>query len=174
MNNFQMLIKTQYENSRGDSTGLFQTILALAKDIGLQTALGYLEQCVTEKRLAWIDAHLGSLPRSDNTVQDAYHIFFERYLGVKVPQDGEIVEASPGRLVMRWWNECPTLNACTRLGLDTRLVCRASYQRPAEALLQRIDPHLHFARNYDAIRPYMPYCEETILLDDCSHPRHRR
>ncbi len=166
MDSYHLLIKTQYENSRGDSTGLFQTILAIAEEIGLDVALGYLEQCVTEKRLAWIEAHLDTLERSGYAVQDGYHIFFERYLGVSVPKDGEIMEATPQCLRVRWWNDCPTLKACTKLGLDTRVVCRAAYHRPVEALLQRIHPRLRFERNYDAIRPNVPYCEEMILLDE--------
>jgi hypothetical protein len=98
-------------------------------------------------------------------VQDGYNAFFERYLGLSIPRDGEVVEATPARLVVRWWNECPTLNACHRLGLDTRTVCRKAYHQPAEALLQRIDPRLRFERNYEAIRPYTPYCEEIIRLE---------
>ena len=164
MDSTYLLIKMQYENSRGDSTGLFQTVLAVAEEIGLEAALGYLEQCVTEKRLAWIDANLAALPRSGSAVQDGYHIFFERYLGASAPQHGEIVEASPQRMVMHWWNECPTLNACVRLGLDTRQVCRAAYHRPVNALLQRIDPRLRFSRSYDIIRPHAYYCEEMIWL----------
>jgi hypothetical protein len=159
------LIKTQYENSGGDSIPLFQTIIEAAEEVGMKEALTVLEDCVMEKRLAWIDRQLGELPLSGYPVQDGFNVFFERYLGLSVPRDGEIVEASPKRIVVRWWNPCPTLDACVKLGLDTRQVCRCAYQQPVEALLRCVDPRLRFERNYEAIRPYALYCEEIISLE---------
>jgi hypothetical protein len=67
---------------------------------------------------------------------------------------------------MRWWNACPTLDACTKLGLDTREVCRKAYQCPVQEFLKRIHPKLRFDRNYEHIRPYAAYCEEIITLED--------
>lgn len=166
MENIYQRIKKQYENSRGDSTTLFQTVVAAAEEIGIEAVLGVLEQCVTEKRLAWIDNQLASLPLRGYPLQDGFNIFFERYLGLSMPRDGELVEASAERVVVRWWNQCPTLDACSKLGLDTRQVCRCAYQKPVEKLLKRIDPRLRFDRNYEAIRPYAPYCEEIIRLED--------
>ena len=166
MDTYSLLIKQQYENSAGDSTALFQTILAIAEEIGLEAALGYLQQAVSEKRLSWIEHHLSALPRSGYVLQDGFQAFFERYLGLSIPRDGEIVEATPTRIVLRWWNECPTLNACSKLGLDTRTVCRQAYHQPVNDMLQRIDPRLRFERNYESIRPYMPYCEEVIYLEE--------
>ena len=84
VNKYQ-LIKAQYENSRGDSTALFQAVLVVAEEVGLEAALGVLEQCVTEKRVAWIDDQFGSFPRSGFPVQDGFNIFFERYLGLSIP-----------------------------------------------------------------------------------------
>jgi len=163
-------IKSQYDAirtdaGRGDCTALFQTVLAVGEEIGLNAALRLLEQCVTEKRVAWVESRLDVLPYTWSPVQDGFHIFFEQYLGLSIPRDGELIEAAPGRMVMRWWNPCPTLDACVKLGLDTRQVCRCAYHRPAEALLRRIDPRLRFERNYQAIRPYTRYCEETIRLE---------
>jgi hypothetical protein len=65
---------------------------------------------------------------------------------------------------MRWWNPCPTLEACVRLGLDTRTVCRQAYHQPVQVMLSRLDPRLRFERNYEALRPYVSYCEERIVL----------
>jgi hypothetical protein len=33
-----------------------------------------------------------------------------------------------------------------------------------QVFISRIDPQLRFQRNYDALRPYTPYCEEIITL----------
>jgi hypothetical protein len=68
-----------------------------------------------------------------------------------------VVEATHSRLVTRWWNECPTLAACQKLGLDTREVCRKAYHRPVQVFLAKIDPRLRFDRNYALVQKQLPY-----------------
>jgi tRNA(adenine34) deaminase len=68
-------------------------------------------------------------------------------------------------MVIRWWNHCPTLEACRKLGLDTRQICRKVYQQPVQVFLAKLDSGLRFGRNYEALRPYTPYCEEIISLE---------
>jgi hypothetical protein len=53
MKNHHNLIKQQYTNSKGDSTELFQTILMVAQEIGLDQSLNYLEKCVSENKKAY-------------------------------------------------------------------------------------------------------------------------
>jgi hypothetical protein len=160
------LIKSQYEHSCGDSTRLFQAILAVMQETRLEGGLALLEKCVTEKRLAWLDKNLEGQERTGDPLWDAYHIFYEVYLGISPPQDGEIIERSPQRIVTRWWNRCPTLEACQKLSLDTRQVCRLAYHQPVQAFLLKIDPRLRFERNYAAICPHQAYCEELIIMDE--------
>jgi tRNA(adenine34) deaminase len=164
--NFLQRIKTCYENSCGDSTELFREILRVSKEIGMDEALSILEYCVIEKRLAWAKAHLDKVKMTDNLVLDGYRWFYETYLGVSMPEDGEILELSEKRIVSRWWNPCPTLEACQQFGLDTRVVCRKAYHQPVQAFLMQLHPGLRFDRNYDCLRPYTTYCEEIIFLDD--------
>lgn len=164
MEEYYQRIKQQYENSRGDSTELFQTILSVAGEIGLDNALAFLEQCVIEKRLSWLDKNLESLDKMANPVLDGYRLFYESYLGISAPEDGEIVEQTERKIVTRWWNHCPTLEACQKLGLDTREICRKVYHKPVQVFLSKIDPRLRFERNYDALRPHTAYCEEIITL----------
>ena len=159
-------IKQQYENLQGDSTELFREIVAASHEIGMDRALAYLEQCVIEKRSAWLKRHSDEITGESDPVTDAYKWFYEKYLGVCVPKDGEIVERTGKRMVMRWWNPCPTLEACQKLGLDTRQVCKKAYQKPVQEFLERIHPKLRFDRNYENIRPYAAYCEEIIVLED--------
>ncbi len=159
------LIAYQYRNSGGDYTELFQTVLSLAGEMGWDNAWDCLERCVVEKRLAWLDEALETLPRTGDPLLDGYKAFYEVYLGVSVPEQGGIVEATDKRLVTRWWNQCPTLDACRKLGLDTREICRKVYHEPVQVFLAKIDPRLRFARNYAALRPYAPYCEEIITLE---------
>jgi len=165
MNYFQH-IKTQYEKSSGDSTDLFREILRVSKEIGLDEALSILERCVTEKRVTWAKAHLGEIVLTGHPVLDGFRWIYEKYLGVFVPGDGEIVEHSDKRLVSRWWNPCPTLEACKKFGLDTRVICKKAYHRPVQAFLMQLHPGLRFERNYECLRPHTTYCEEMILLED--------
>ena len=70
-------------------------------------------------------------------------------------------------IIWRSTNFCPTLEACRRLGLDTRVVCRAATEGAVQALIARLDPRLRFSRNYETgIRPHADYCEEQITLLD--------
>ena len=164
--NHSQRIKYFYENSRGDSTELFREILQVSKGIGLDEALSILEYCVLEKRLAWAKAHLSKVGKSVYPVLDGYRWYYRTYLGVSVPEDGEIIEFSEKRIVSRWWNPCPALEACEKFGLDTRLVCKMAYHRPVQEFLMQLHPGLRFERNYDCLRPHTAYCEEIIFLHE--------
>jgi hypothetical protein len=159
-------IKYQYQNLQGDSTGLFAEILRASGEIGMDKALGCLEAYSIEKRLAWLQINYRESSAQNDLVMEGYRWFYEKYLRVSVPEDGEIVEHTERRIVMRWRNPCPTLDACRKLGLDTREVCKKAYHKPVQEFLKRIDPKLRFDRNYECIRPYTAYCEEIITVED--------
>jgi hypothetical protein len=128
--------------------------------------LALLERCVEDKRMAWLEAHLANWGPTGDAVRDACRLFYGEYLGLSVPGEGEIVVQTEKEVLMRWWNRCPTLDACVQLGLDTRVICRQVYHRPVQEMLSRLDSRLRFERNYEAIRPYAAYCEERIVLYD--------
>ncbi|MGE5221999.1 MAG: hypothetical protein ACM3PY_06155 [Omnitrophica WOR_2 bacterium] len=163
---YSALIQNEYETSRGDSLRLFQVLLEISVETGLDRALAYLEACVIEKRLAWLDRNRDQIKITGNPVKDGYSLFYESYLGLSVHRDGDILVDTSGKMVTRWWNRCPTLDACQKLGLDTRVICKKAYERPVQALLSRFHAGLQFERNYGCIRPYQPYCEEIIMLDE--------
>jgi hypothetical protein len=158
------LIRQEYLASARDFSKLFQVLVDAARDIGMESALQILEKCIIEKRKSWVERAIPSFPRTGNPLMDAFRLFYEDYLGLSIPSDGGIVESSSSRLVMRWWNECPTLNACQQFGLDTRTVCRRAYHSPVQVFLDAIDGRLKFDRNYASLRPHTPYCEEIITL----------
>ena len=164
MEDYCQLIEQHYLNTAEDSTELFRSVLSIADEIGIAAALAHLEKCVIEKRLAWLEARQIEFKNISDPIGEAYRLFFELYLGVSVPADGEIVEKSEKKMVMRWWNRCPTLEACKRLNLDTREVCLKVYHRPVQEFFLRIHPNLRFERNYNALRPHAAYCEEMIVL----------
>lgn len=129
-----------------------------------ETALRSMAAALTQKRLAWFAAnHDLALIQSGDLLDAAYTVFL-RKLDLK-PENAPIVERGPGHVTFYSRNFCPTLEACRILGLDTRFVCRCLTEQPTTELLKQIDPRLRFSRNYDTLRPYGHFCEETISTD---------
>ena len=163
---YYALIKEQYESAKGDFTQLFQTILTAADKIGWDKASGLPRTMCHRKKISLAGQKSRPTGPTDDGVLTGYRLFYEVYLGLSVPADGEIVEQTERKMVTRWWNHCPTLEICQRLGLDTPEICQQVYHRPVQAFLSKINPRLRFDRNYEAIRPYCAYCEEIISLED--------
>ncbi|MEN6340018.1 MAG: hypothetical protein ABFD03_07820, partial [Clostridiaceae bacterium] len=99
-----------------------------------------------------------------DSLETGYRLLLARF-GI-TPTEAPVVERTEKRIVFHSQNFCPTLEACRRLGLDTRLVCKRLNERATDALVKLIDPRLTFSRNYKCLRPYAPYCEEMITLED--------
>jgi tRNA(adenine34) deaminase len=79
-----------------------------------------------------------------------------------------IIEETELKITWHAYDFCPYLAATNELRMDTRTVCKCLTESPVQALLNILNPNLHFSRNYDKIRPYSEYCEETIeLIDNC-------
>jgi tRNA(Arg) A34 adenosine deaminase TadA len=91
-------------------------------------------------------------------------LFFE-YMGL-AERDLRILRDTPTEIAWSSENPCPTLKACGRLGLDTRVVCRRVYEKSTQAFLSTLDPELRFVRDYTAIRPQAPGCRERIVRVD--------
>jgi tRNA(Arg) A34 adenosine deaminase TadA len=132
---------------------------------------GALEQQRSRKRLDWLTAH-GYGPRPGTpfpaapvSPREAYELLFYDYMGLTVEQM-PVVEESADRIVWLSSDPCLTLDACHRLGLDTRQVCRAVSERPVQTFLSRLDPRLRFLRDYVAIRPHAGCCREQIVRVD--------
>ena len=91
-------------------------------------------------------------------------LFFD-YMGLSAG-DLPIVSESADEIVWLSRNDCPTLEACRILGLDTRQVCRAAYEKSTQALVSHLDPQLRFLRSYSEIRPHAGHCREMIMRVD--------
>ena len=123
-----------------------------------------IEAGITEKRINWLKENeqiLAGLEGDD--LEKAYHLLLMDYLGID-PREVPVVEKTERRIVWRSRNPCPVIEACRVLGLDTREICKRVYERPAQALVSKINPELLFKRNYEKIRPHASYCEEMIEL----------
>jgi len=125
-----------------------------------------IEAEVTQKRLAWLaqnrPTQKGQAPVSP---RQAYQLLFFDYMGLSAA-DLPVVEETDTQIAWLSQNPCPTLQACLRLGLDTRTVCRAAYEKSTQTFLSYLDPQLRFVRNYEEIRPYAQHCRESILRVD--------
>jgi tRNA(Arg) A34 adenosine deaminase TadA len=119
---------------------------------------------LAERRVRWFHAEYAPAhPPTGSPLDDAYALFLAR-LGIG-PEEAPVARREVRRLVIRSANFCPTLEACRILGRDTREVCRLLSEGPTTALLRQIHPALTFRRNYAALRPQTPYCEEMIELE---------
>jgi tRNA(Arg) A34 adenosine deaminase TadA/catechol 2,3-dioxygenase-like lactoylglutathione lyase family enzyme len=132
---------------------------------------GVLERRRSEKRLDWLTTN-GYPARRDSpfpatpvSPREAYELLLLEYMGLS-PDQVPVVDESPDHIVWLSTNDCPTMEACRRLGLDTRRVCRAVAERPVQSFLSRLDPRLRFVRDYTAIRPHADHCREQILRLD--------
>ena len=126
-------------------------------------ALHEIETATAVKRVAWCKEHPLD-PGIDPTPRLAYERLFFDYMGLS-PEDLPVVEETADKIVWRSLNPCPTLAACQSLGLDTRQVCRAAYEKSTQAFVSQLDPRLRFGRSYDEIRPYAEHCLEWIVRE---------
>jgi tRNA(Arg) A34 adenosine deaminase TadA len=80
----------------------------------------------------------------------------------------ELPVASETETEIMWLsrNRCPTVEACQSLGMDTRRVCRAAFEKSTQALVSQLDPQLRFLRSYTEIRPHADHCREWIVRVD--------
>ncbi len=119
-----------------------------------------------QRWLAWWEANYLRLDLRGSLPRQAYTLALLVFMGLD-PRTVPVVYEDDKTIIWRSTNFCPTLEACRRLGLDTRVVCRAATEGAVQALIARLDPRLRFSRDYAAgIRPYADYCEEKIELLD--------
>ena len=97
-------------------------------------------------------------------ISRAYQLFIAK-LGIS-KEDDPVIFKDKKKLILHSRNFCPTLEACKILNLDTWFVCRHLSEKPTTDLLRRLHPKLRFTRNYEKLRPFVPYCKEMIALDE--------
>jgi tRNA(Arg) A34 adenosine deaminase TadA len=128
--------------------------------------LAALEREVATKRCAWLACRRAEAPQRLTSPpvspRVAFELLFHDYMGL-AEGDLRILTDTPTEIAWSSENPCPTLEACARLGLDTRVVCRRVYEKSTQAFLSKLDPALRFVRDYTAIRPRAPGCLERIV-----------
>ena len=127
-------------------------------------ALAALNADSVSRRVVWFRENKDRLSfLSEDLLDSAYRLLLTRF-GIS-PEEAPIVSKTESQITFHSQNFCPTLEACKRLGLDTRHICRCINENSTNQLIRQIDPRLTFSRNYEKLRPYSPYCEETITLE---------
>jgi len=121
-----------------------------------------IEAATSAKRLRWLTEHAAHRRRSPLTPRSLFEILFFEYLGLR-REDLPVVSESESQVTWLSMNACPTLEACIRLGLDTRTVCKGAYERSTQAFLSWFDPRFRFIRDYSQIRPHSQNCKEQIV-----------
>lgn len=129
-----------------------------------EAALDALNEDSVLRRTAWFNENRAEFDfLSDDPLEAGYRLLLARF-GI-TPEQAPVIERTERKIVFHSQNFCPTLEACRRLGLDTRTVCKRLNERATDALIKLVDPRLTFSRNYEQLRPYAPYCEEMITLE---------
>lgn len=142
---------------------LLKYLKAVATEKDQTKPLKALENCITEMVLDWCKNNKEKLVAREPLIDHAFNVYYFDHMKFN-PKDVEVVEKTEKRVLCRWRNPCQVLEECKLLKLDTRIVCREAFEKPAKTLLKQIDPKLNFRRNYKKIRPYTDFCEEIIEI----------
>ncbi len=97
-------------------------------------------------------------------VRKAYTLVMLKFMKIN-PEEVPVVYEDEKKIVWRSYNWCPILEACKRIGVDTRNVCELGEEASVQLMIEKINPKLRFTRNYEKIRPHTDYCEEIIYLE---------
>jgi tRNA(Arg) A34 adenosine deaminase TadA len=125
-----------------------------------------IEAEVAQKRLAWFRHPDRITAHPDRpTPRQAFDLLFFDYMSLSL-DELPIVSETETEIMWHSANPCPTLEAVRTLGLDTRTVCRAAYEKSTQAFMSQLDPQLRFLRSYEEIRPYASHCREMIVRVD--------
>lgn len=118
-----------------------------------------------QKRLNWWEANKDRFKLADSLPKQAFMMVLFDYMGIGL-RDIHVVYEDERKITWRSFNFCPILEACKRLGLDTRIICKETNEESVQDFIFCLSPKLRFSRSYEKIRPYAEYCEETFELVD--------
>jgi tRNA(Arg) A34 adenosine deaminase TadA len=121
-----------------------------------------IEREVAQKRIAWVKQNHPTGKPAHPSPRQAFEELFFAYMGLPAVEL-QVLSETDTEIVWHSVNRCPTLEAVQQLGLDTRRICRAAYEKSTQAFLSQLDPQLRFLRSYEEIRPFADHCKESII-----------
>ncbi len=124
-----------------------------------------VQEELKQKRLAWWETNKDRMNLAGSLPRQAFMVVLFGYMGIRL-RDIQIVYEDERKIIWHSFNFCPILEACKRLGLDTRIICKETNEESVQDFISCLSPKLRFSRSYEKIRPYAVYCEETFELID--------
>lgn len=141
-----------------------EKVVMRSKDIGLEDSLKEWAEQIKKRRLEWFNQHKDELKLEGTEVRKGFQLVLFEYMGIK-PEEVPIIEETETKITWRAYDFCPYYEAIKNLELDSKTVCKFATEMPVQVLLDAFKPgKFHYSRNYEKIRPYTEYCEETIEL----------
>lgn len=140
-----------------------EEVIERGKEIGLEKSLNEWVEQIKKRRLEWFEQHKDNLKLEGTEVRKGFQLILFEYIGLK-PEEVPVIEETEKKITWRSYNFCPYYEAIKKIGADTRQVCKHATEMPVQTLLDAFNLRLRFSRNYEKIRPYTDYCEETIEL----------
>ena len=148
-------IRIQYLRLQGDSTALFEEILSISVDIGLERTLALLETCCMEKRMAWVAGHfIASTPGDADAVRTGFDWFYHTYL-----------HARPAR---RWRGRIGFVRA-NRVPLVESLPDPGCLRQTGPGYPSGLPARLSPPRWMPSYRPFIRACTLTVTTTVSAH-----
>ena len=122
-----------------------------------------VDRDTAKKRLEWWEKNKDRIVLEGSEVRKAFDLVFSNYMNVD-PNDILVIYEREKKIIWRSYNPCPYLEACKQLSIDTRIFCKEGHHECMNDIIRVVNPNLVFSRSYERIRPYYPYCEESIEL----------
>ena len=126
-----------------------------------------LASLITQRRVSWFEENKEFILSKYKRLSDeekAYNIIFLEHMRIN-PEHSKMTRIDDGKIRIESYNFCPYLEACKKLNLDTRFVCREIGEPSIQQMCDLVNPNLKFSRNYQSIRPHnCNFCEEYFEL----------
>jgi len=125
-----------------------------------------LTDLITQRRVEWIQGHLDEMLAKYKTLnpeEQAYRIVFFDHMKIN-PAHSKMTRISQRKIRVDSYNFCPYLEACLRLDLDTKFICKEAGEQSIQTMIEVINPNLKFGRNYANLRPHNSFCEEYFEI----------
>lgn len=128
-----------------------------------------LAELISQRRLKWVKENLSAMLikyRELSPEEQAYRIIYFDHMKIN-PHHSKMIRLTPKKIQINSYNFCPYLEACGKLNLKTKHICKHVGEPSIIKMIKKIHPNLKFSRNYNKIRPHGgDYCEEYIELID--------
>ncbi len=126
-----------------------------------------LADLITKRRISWFEENKKAVLAKYEGLSDeekAYRIICFDHMKIN-PDHSKMIRISKNKIRIESCNFCPYLEACKKLGLDTRYVCKEIVEPSIQKMCEMINPRLKFSRNYQKIRPHhCDFCDEYFEL----------